>query len=160
MSETLDEIIKGYIFTQRDSLLPLLQEIQNKLGYISEESIDRIGALTGLPTSKIYGVATFYDQFKFEPNGRYHIKVCHGTACHVNLSERIIHELERLLKIKNGQTTRDGMFSLEVVNCMGACAISPVICINGKFISNVEVNKIKGILDSCISKSPVYEDSK
>ncbi len=154
MAEILDDIIKRYVNLQRDSLLPLLQEIQNELGYLSEESINRIGEITGLPTSKIYGVATFYDQFRFEPKGRYHIQVCHGTSCHVNLSMDIIREIERVLKIKSGQTTRDGMFSFEVVDCMGACAISPIICINGNYTSNVEVKQIKEIIEGCMTKIP------
>jgi len=158
MSEILDDIIKRKMNVQRDNLLPLLQDIQNELGYLSEDAINRIGRITGLPTSKIYGVATFYDQFRFEAPGKYHIKVCHGTACHVNASMRIIQELERQLKIKSGQTTRDGMFSLEVVNCMGACAVSPVININGEYIHDMDASQVKGILDKCISKSPVYED--
>lgn len=155
MAEILDDIIKRYMNLQRDSLLPLLQEIQNELGYLSEESINRIGEMTGLPTSKIYGVATFYDQFRFEPKGKFHIQVCHGTACHVNSSMNIIREIERILKIRNGQTTRDGMYSFEIVDCMGACAISPVICINGNYIPAVDVKKVKEIVEGCITKTPV-----
>lgn len=154
MAEILDDIIKRYMNLQRDSLLPLLQDIQNELGYLSEESINRIGEMTGLPTSKIYGVATFYDQFRFEPKGTYHIQVCHGTACHVNSSMNIIREIERVLKIKAGQTTRDGMYSFEIVDCMGACAISPVICINGSYFPAVEVKKVKESIEGCISKTP------
>jgi NADH-quinone oxidoreductase subunit E len=157
MSEILDDIISRYINTRRDSLIPLLQEIQNEMGYLSEDAINRIGQMTGLPTVKIYGVATFYDQFRFEPQGKYHIRVCHGTACHVNASMRIIQELERILKIKNGQTTRDGTYSLEVVNCMGACAVGPVININGEYIHDVEPQKIKEILDNCLTNPSVYE---
>ncbi len=155
MAEILDDIIKRYMNLQRDSLLPLLQEIQNELGYLSEESINRIGEITGLPTSKIYGVATFYDQFRFEPKGKFHIQVCHGTACHVNSSMNIIREIERVLKINAGQTTRDGMFSFEIVDCMGACAISPVISINGNYYPVVDPKKIKELIDACISKTPV-----
>ncbi len=158
MSDILDEIIKRNINVHRDSLLPLLQEIQNELGYLSDESINRIGQLTGMPTSKIYGVATFYDQFRFNPKGRFHIRVCHGTACHVNESMNIIRELERILKIKQGQTTRDGMYSLEVVNCMGACAVAPVMNINGKYMPAAEVNKIKDIIEGFVSNSSVYEN--
>ncbi len=158
MSDILDEIIKRNINVHRDSLLPLLQEIQNELGYLSDESINRIGQLTGMPTSKIYGVATFYDQFRFVPKGRFHIRVCHGTACHVNESMNIIRELERILRIKSGQTTRDGMYSLEVVNCMGACAVAPVMNINGKYMPAAEVHKIKEIIESFVSNSSVYEN--
>lgn len=157
MSDALDDIIKRNLNVQRDSLLPLLQEIQNELGYLSEESVNRIGQITGLPTSKIYGVATFYDQFRFSPKGRFHIRICHGTACHINASAQIIHEVERILKIENGQTTRDGMFSIEVVNCMGACALSPVIAINGIYVHNIDVQSIKGIIDNCISNPTDYE---
>lgn len=160
MADSLDEIIKQNISGQRDSLLPLLQEIQNEFGYLSEEAINRISQLTGLPTSKVYGVATFYDQFKFEPQGQYHIKLCHGTSCHVNGSISIIREFERILKIRSGQVTRDGVFSLEVVNCMGACAVSNVISINGNYLHGVEVHKVKEIIDSYISKSSVYESRK
>lgn len=158
MSEILDEIIRRNMNVQRDSLLPLLQEIQNELGYLSEEAINRISQLTSLPTSKIYGVATFYDQFRFDPQGKFHFRVCHGTACHVNNSIHIIRELERVLKIKAGQTTRDGTYSLEVVNCMGACAVSPVISINGHYVHDVEVQNIKEIVEGCLSKSAAYEN--
>ncbi len=152
MSDKIDEIIRNHINVQRDSLLPLLQEIQNELGFLSEESINRIGELLKLPTSKIYGVATFYDQFRFEPKGRFHIRICHGTACHIEKSARIILETERLLKIKQGQTTRDGMFSIEVVNCMGACGLSPVIAVNDKYYPGVQSRELKEIIDNCIAK--------
>lgn len=149
MSDKLDEIIKNHLNVQRDSLLPLLQEIQNEIGYLSEESINRIGISLGLPTSKIYGVATFYDQFRFEPKGRFHIQICHGTACHIEKSSRLIQEAERLLKIKPGQTTRDGMFSLEVVNCMGACSLSPVMAVNEKYFHGLEARNLKEIIENC-----------
>ncbi|MBK6967130.1 MAG: NAD(P)H-dependent oxidoreductase subunit E [Bacteroidales bacterium] len=153
MSDKLDEIIKKHQNVQRDSLLPLLQEIQLELGYLSEESINRIGTSLGLPTSKIYGVATFYDQFRFEPKGRFHIQICHGTACHIEKSARIIAEAERLLKIRQGQTTRDGLFSIEVVNCMGACALSPVIAVNDKYYPGIQARDLKGIIDNCKAKT-------
>lgn len=149
MPDKLDEIINRHLHLQRDNLLPLLQEVQQALGYLSEEAINRIGAALNLNTSKIYGVATFYDQFRFEPKGRFHIQICHGTACHIEKSARIIAETERILKIRQGQTTRDGMFSIEVVNCMGACALSPVIAINDKYYSGLQPRDIKGIIDHC-----------
>lgn len=153
MSEKIDEIIKNHMNAQRDSLLPLLQDIQNELGYLSEESINRIGESLRLPTSKIYGVATFYDQFRFEPKGRYHLRICHGTACHIEKSARIITEAERLLKIKQGQTTRDGMFSLEVVSCMGACGLSPVIAVNEKYYHGIQPRDLKEIIETCKVKT-------
>jgi len=152
MADKIDEIIKKHINVQRDSLLPLLQDIQNELGYLSEESINRIARSLGLPTSKVYGVATFYDQFRFEPRGRFHIQICHGTACHINNSARIIQEAERLLKIKQGQATRDGIFSLEVVNCMGACGLSPVIAVNDTYYHGIVPGDLKEIIDQCKEK--------
>jgi NADH:ubiquinone oxidoreductase subunit E len=153
MSDKLDEIINKHLNVQRDSLLPLLQEIQNELGYLSEESINRIGQSLHLPTSKIYGVATFYDQFRFEPKGQFHIRVCHGTACHIEKSARIIQEAEKILKIKQGQTSRDGMFSIEVVNCMGACGLSPVISVNEKYFHGIQPRDLKEIIENCKAKT-------
>ena len=153
MADKIDEIIKNHSNIQRDGLLPLLQEIQLETGYLSEESIIRIGSALNLPISKIYGVATFYDQFRFEPKGVFHIRICHGTTCHINSSAKIIQEAERLLKIKQGQTTRDGLFSIEVVNCMGACGLSPVIAINDQYYSGVEPQDLKNIIENCKTKS-------
>jgi len=149
MADRIDEIIKKHLNVQRDSLLPLLQDIQNDQGYLSEESITRIAASLGLSASQVYGVATFYDQFRFEPRGRFHIQICHGTACHINNSARIIQEAERLLKIKPGQTTRDGTFSLEIVNCMGACGLSPVIAINDTYYHGIATEDLKEIIENC-----------
>ncbi|MCD6660781.1 MAG: NADH-quinone oxidoreductase subunit NuoE [Lentimicrobium sp.] len=152
MADRIDEIIKRHMNVQRDSLLPLLQDIQNEFGYLSEQAINRISVSLNLPTSKIYGVATFYDQFRFEPRGRFHIQICHGTACHINNGSRIIQEAERLLKIRDGQTTRDGMYSIEVVNCMGACGLSPVIAVNDKYFHGIDPRELKDILESCKEK--------
>ncbi len=153
MSQTIDEIIRKYLNTQRDSLIPILQEIQEELGYLSEEAIIKVGEYLKLPSSKIYSVATFYDQFRFEPKGKFNIRICRGTACHVIGSEAVLREVERQLKISAGQTTRDGMFSIEVVNCIGACGIAPVIAINGDFYNKITPANIKGIIQSCKEKS-------
>ncbi len=149
MADRIDEIINRHLNVQRETLLPLLQDLQNELGYLSEDAINRISVSLKLPTSKIYGVATFYDQFRFEARGRFHIQICHGTACHINTSARIIQEAERLLKIKPGQTSRDGMFSIEVVNCMGACGLSPVIAVNEKYYHGITPGDLKEILEKC-----------
>ena len=97
----------------------------------------QIGQHLRLPASKIYGVATFYNQFRFQPQGRNHVQVCRGTACHVKGSAAILEAVKRELKIDAGQTTRDGQFSLEVVACIGACGLAPVICVNGEFHAGV-----------------------
>jgi NADH-quinone oxidoreductase subunit E len=136
----------------RDNLIPILQDIQTKEGYLSKASIIEVGKHLGIPTSKIFGVATFYNQFRFEPFGRYHIQICRGTACHVLGSATVLQELEKHLKIKAGQTTRDGMFSIEVVACIGACGLAPVITVNGAFHAKVSSQSIKEIIEDYKSK--------
>ena len=133
---------------QRDDLIPILQEVQEVCGYLSRESVIMIGKHLNLPASKIYGVATFYNQFRFQALGTYHVQVCRGTACHVRGSLNVLEEVQRELKIKPGETSRDGLFSLEVVACIGACGLAPVICINGEFHAAVTPEKIVGIIDS------------
>ena len=142
----LDQIIKRYEGQGRESLIPLLQDIQESLGYLSEEAVQSVGRSLDLPSSKIYGVATFYNQFRFEPKGRYHIQICRGTACHVLGSATVLKALEKELKAKAGETTADRMFSLEVVACIGACGLAPVICINGTFHAKVTEDSIPELL--------------
>ncbi len=144
----LKEIFNDYVDSSRDSLIPILQDIQNQEGYLSKESIIEVGSHLNMPSSKIFGVATFYNQFKFQPNGKYHIQVCRGTACHVLGSATVLQELEKQLKIKAGQTTRDQLFSLEIVACIGACGLAPVISVNGEFHANVDSAKLKTILET------------
>ncbi|HOY30547.1 MAG TPA: NADH-quinone oxidoreductase subunit NuoE [Bacteroidales bacterium] len=152
MEKAIDKILENYENCGRDSLIPLLQEIQEHEGYLSEVAIVKTGLKLKIPTSKIYGVATFYNQFRFEPIGKYHIMVCRGTACHVLGSATVLQELESILKIKAGQTSRDGLFSIEVVACIGACGLAPVININGEFFAKVTTEKLKEIVESFIAK--------
>lgn len=147
MKETIAKLLEKYSHVRRDSLIPILQDIQDEIGYLSEEAIVMVGQHLNLPTSKIYGLATFYNQFRFEPRGKYHIMLCHGTACHLNGGQPLIDTIEKLLKIKAGQTTRNGQFSIEVVPCLGACAQAPVMVINGEYYSNLSPDKAKEILD-------------
>lgn len=144
----VDSILKKYPNAGGDSLIPILQAIQEKEGYLSEKSVVQVGEYLKLPTSKIFGVATFYNQFRFEPQGKNHIQICRGTACHVLGSATVLSELEKYLKVKAGQTTRDGLFSIEVVACIGACGLAPVISINGEFHAKVTANSMKTIIDS------------
>lgn len=147
MKETLNRLLEKYSHVRRDSLIPILQDIQDEIGYLSEEAVVMVGQHLNLPTSKIYGLATFYNQFRFEPRGKYHILLCHGTACHLNGGQPLIDYVEKLLKIKAGQTTRNGQFSIEVVSCLGACAQAPVMVINGEYYSNLTPDKAKEILE-------------
>ena len=149
----IDPILDKYPNAGRDALIPILQEIQEAHGYLSKEAVLRVGERLRLPASKIYGVATFYNQFRFQPVGRFHIQVCRGTACHVKGSAGLLDALKRELKVDAGQTTRDGMFSLEVVACIGACGLAPVICVNGEFHAKLAVDGVKGVLDEYRGKA-------
>lgn len=146
--EKIDQILQEFEGAKVDSLIPILQNIQDTDGFLSENAIVKVGKTLNIATSKIYGVATFYNQFRFQPNGKYHILVCRGTACHVLGSSTVLKELEKILKIKAGQTTRDKLFSIEVVACIGACGLAPVININGEFFAKVTVDSLKEIIEN------------
>lgn len=143
----IEPILKRFPQARRDALIPILQEVQEAAGYISHDSVLKIGRHLGLPASKIFGVATFYNQFRFQPPGKFHVQVCRGTACHVKGSAGVLEAVKRTLKINPGQTSRDGLFSLEVVACIGACGLAPVICVNGEFHAKVTAESIKTVLD-------------
>lgn len=142
----LADILLKYPDKRREYLIPLLQDIQDVRGYISRDSVQVVGEHLNLPASKIYGVATFYNQFRFNSPGKYHIQVCRGTACHVKGSAGLLDTLVRELKINAGETTRDGLFSLEVVACLGVCGLAPVICVNGEFFANLNNEKVKKLI--------------
>ena len=147
MNTAIDHLFKEYPNAGKDTLIPILQKIQETEGFLSQSAIEEVGRQIRLPASKIYGVATFYNQFRFEPLGKYHVQVCRGTACHVLGSATVQEELEKILRIKPGQTTRDGLFSMEVVACIGACGLAPVICINGEFHAKVTRELLKSIIE-------------
>ena len=133
---------------KREQLIPILQEVQDKIGYISRESIVEIAKRLSIPASKVFGVATFYNQFKLHAPGKYQIQICRGTACHVKGSKVILEALVNELKIEPGETTKDGVFSIETVACIGACGLAPVIAVNGKYYSKVTPDSIIKILNS------------
>jgi NADH-quinone oxidoreductase E subunit len=144
----IQPVLDQYPNASRDALIPILQAVQEQQGYLSREAVVEIGRHLRLPASKIYGVATFYNQFRFQPQGRNHVQVCRGTACHVKGSAAILETVKRELKIDPGQTSRDGEFSLEVVACIGACGLAPVICVNGEFHAGVSTKSVGKILNS------------
>lgn len=151
MKDTMGDlvsIIKKYPNVNRDTLIPMLQDVQDTLGYISEEAIKEISVYLDLPTSKIYGLASFYNQFRFTPIGKYHIRVCNGTACHMEKSGQIMAEISKILKIGDGETTRDGLFSLEILSCIGACGQAPVISVNGKYYAGISKSDVRRIINS------------
>jgi NADH-quinone oxidoreductase E subunit len=146
---SVESILKNHPRAGRDALIPILQEVQESQGYISREAVVRVSKHLNLPATKIYGVATFYNQFRFQAKGKYHLMVCRGTACHVKGSNRVLEMAQKALKLKPGQTSRDRLFSLEVVACMGACGLSPVVNINGEFYAKVTPQKLSKIIQEC-----------
>jgi len=154
-AQTVERILTQHQGASRDALIPILQEVQEAEGYLSREAVIQISKHLKLPASKTYGVATFYNQFRFQPKGKYHFMVCRGTACHVKGSDKVLQTVMKQLKLSPGQTSRDRMFSLEVVACMGACGLAPVVNVNGEFYAKVSPRKLAQIIQSCREKEAV-----
>jgi len=130
-----------------DELIPVLQAVQNEYGYLSEESMVAIARFTRVPESKVYGVATFYAQFRFTPIGKTHISVCRGTACHVRGSSKILENIENALGIQSGDVTEDLKYSLETLACIGACGIAPCVMVNNKVNAKMTPQKVRDIIN-------------
>jgi NADH-quinone oxidoreductase subunit E len=133
---------------EKRELLSILQDFQKKFGYINLDFIEELSKRIDIPAGKIYGIASFYNQFRFKPIGRYHIKICNGAACHVKTKDNLISEIYKLLNLKNKETSNDGKFSIELIPCMGACALGPIVEINGKYFTDVSFGDIKNIINS------------
>ena len=127
-------------------LIPLLQEAQAEDGYLRRERLERIHRESGIPLAHIYGVATFYAQFRFKPVGKHLLRICHGTACHVAGAKDLTEEIESHLKIKNGETTADNQFTLETVSCLGCCSLAPVIMVGQTTHGNLTPGSVKKVL--------------
>ncbi|OPZ83911.1 MAG: NADP-reducing hydrogenase subunit HndA [bacterium ADurb.Bin429] len=139
--------------TRASLVLPLLQRIQREFGYIPAEAMQPVARFTGVPESHVYGVATFYTQFKLTPVGKYIITVCRGTACHVRRSSALLDDLRARLGIEDGETTADMLFTLQTVACVGSCALGPVIVINGKVYGNMTRGKMLKLIDKLAADS-------
>lgn len=132
---------------EEGDLIPILQRSQEKFGYISREAVKNISRFLKISENQIFGVASFYSQFRFNPPGRNSIKVCMGTACHVRGGQILCEAVERELEISPGQTTEDGRFDFQRVACLGCCALAPVVQINDDIYSRMTVVRLKEILD-------------
>ena len=141
----MDRILASYT-GEKAELIPILQQVQQALGYLPSEAMQRIAQFTGVPECTVFGVATFYAQFRFVPVGRNVVKVCRGTGCYVKGSPRILDELEKLLHIKDGETTPDMEYTLETVACFGSCALAPVMVVNDRVYGRLTPDKVKEIL--------------
>jgi NADH-quinone oxidoreductase subunit E len=132
-----------------DELIPILQGVQDKLGYLPENALIQIAQLTKVPSASVFGVASFYEQFRLSPVGKNIVKVCRGTACHVRGGSRILEELEKKLGIKPGENTDDLEYTLETVACFGACALAPIMVINDRVYGKMTVAKGKSLISNC-----------
>lgn len=144
----LDEIIQSF-GAKKANLIAILQKVQEVFRYLPEDAMTYIGTkIEGLSPATVFGVATFYAQFSLEPKGKYEIKVCDGTACHVRGSMPVLNAIRAKIDVKEGQlTTNDGLFSLETVSCLGACGLAPVVVINDKVYPQMTSDAIKIVLD-------------
>jgi NADH-quinone oxidoreductase subunit E len=147
MPETIESVLTKYS-RKRDDLIPILQGVQKEYGYISAESVASISKYLRISENQIFGVSSFYAQFRFTEPGRHSIKVCLGTACHVRGGATLLEMLERGLGIGCGETTADRRFDLERVACLGCCALSPVVQIDHDIYSRMTVNKLTELLKS------------
>jgi NADH-quinone oxidoreductase subunit E len=146
-SEEVARIIARY-GGNRDSLISILQDIQAERRYLPEGSLREVAAQLGLPLVQVYGVATFFKAFSLKPRGRHTVSVCLGTACHVRGAPALLDELKRRLGIEPGDTTDDMEFSLEAVNCLGACALGPILVVDGEYHGQMSPGKVKKVLGS------------
>ncbi len=147
LNNKIDIILEKYN-NPEESLIAVLQDVQAIDGYISQNAVEYITEKTGIPSSRIMGVASFYAGFRLKPVGKYRIMVCMGTACHVNGAERIGDTVQRVLGIDAGDVTSDGLFSWEEVACLGCCSIAPAMMINDKAYGKLTPDKVQSIIDS------------
>ncbi len=149
----LDEILKSYEY-KKSNLIAILQKVQEVYRYLPEDAMIYIGTkIEGLSPATVFGVATFYAQFSLEPKGKYEIKVCDGTACHVRGSMPVLNAIKNKLELKDGaMTTEDGLFSLETVSCLGACGLAPVVVINDKVYPQMTSDAISIVLDTLLKE--------
>ena len=147
----VDEIIASYE-AKKSNLIAILQKVQEEFRFLPLDILTYIGTkIKGLSPATVYGVATFYSQFSLEPRGKYEIKVCDGTACHVRGSMPVLNSLLNRFKLSDGKyTTEDGLFSVETVSCLGACGLSPVVVINGKVYPQMTADAIKIVIDTIL----------
>ncbi len=141
MEERLEKILSCYD-GKNFELIPILQEVQHEFGYLPESEMSEVAKFVGLPKSRIYGVATFFEQFKFTPQGKNLVTVCRGTACHVRGAKRILEEFEDKLNIKEGETTEDLEYTLGTAACIGCCALAPCVMINDDVEAKLTPKKV------------------
>jgi NADH-quinone oxidoreductase subunit E len=144
------EIVKEIIEKNKKDktkIISILQDIQQEYNYLPKEALEIVSKELLMPLSQIYGIATFFNAFTFIPRGKHLITICLGTACHVRGGPKVLTEAERILKIKSGETTPDNQFTLQTVNCLGACALGPILVVDGKYYGQMSTKKVKDVLE-------------
>ena len=141
IKKQLDDILSRYS-KDRENLIPLLQEVQERFGYLPEEAMELVADFLKLSNSTIYAVSTFYAQFKLTPTGKRLVKICRGTACHVRGGAQVLREVEKQLDIKPGETTKDLEYTLEMIACFGSCALAPVMVIDNTVYGRITTTKV------------------
>lgn len=145
MDERIAAIIDKYS-GEKGQLISILQDIQSEFYYLPKEALVQVSDTMGIPSSQVYSVATFFKAFSLKPRGKYLINVCLGTACHVRGAARVLDQIERTLAINPGETTKDLKFTLETVNCMGCCALGPVVKIDDQYFGEMGPEKVNPLL--------------
>jgi NADH:ubiquinone oxidoreductase subunit E len=144
-SRKIDKIVDGY-GCHRDSLISILQDVQSEYSYLPEDMLRQVAKRLELPLIQVYGVATFFKAFSLQPRGRHTVSVCLGTACHVRGAPTVLDEVKRQLSVEPGDTTEDRQFTLETVNCLGACAIGPVVVVDDNYQGQMRPGIVKSVL--------------
>jgi len=155
----VDDIVVRY-GARRTASVGMLQDIQARYRHLPREALARLAERLDVPLSRLFGLATFYKAFSLEPRGKHEVRVCLGTACHVRGAPRIVDEVSRILKIKPGETTDDGLFTLEAVNCLGACAMGPLMVIDGEYFGAMTPRKVASVLRKYGSRSDDSESRR
>ena len=146
IKDEVSEILKEFV-QDKQNLITILNEVQEKYGYIPTDTQKEISEFLSIPMAEIYGVITFYSRFTLNPKGKYNISICLGTACFVKGSKEILERAKEKLGIDEGQTTADGMFSLDTTRCVGACGLAPVFTVNNEVYGKATVKKLDEVLD-------------
>ena len=143
---SVDEILHEFPKAGSSDVIPLLQAVQRRCGYLPRAVLEDISKRTRISLTRMYGVATFYERFRFQPVGKHVIQACHGTACHVNGAKQIGRAIHQTLRIKDRETTADGLFTLETVACLGCCSLAPVMMIDDKVFGRLNPQRAQRIL--------------
>lgn len=149
--EVVREMLKNYS-RDKDNLIKILEDVQEKLGYLPEAAQMEVADHLNMPLAEVYGVITFYSRFTTEPKGKYNISICLGTACFVKGSEKILDKAKQMLKIEEGQTTEDGKFSIDATRCIGACGLAPVFVVNDEVYGKATPEKMEEVIKEYMAK--------